>query len=396
MRTCLGKTRQPSFSHAILHPVLNFPLVILKGSLVILFRFAFILLLALPISLYRVPTVAAQQTATQQIKPERKTAEQALAGYPVVEARRHAISATSFHGKLDAQKIKKWLEIGSQCTIAEFELFLEPLSPQEVRLLKKIEQIPPPIVNRLHFEHLQGVLKEGGLISLTLEEQSQHVPFKHTTPAVENELFGAFECVFASVGPLHGSPRYGDVIIRMKDSVRETGWATPFSGMHFIWAIRNQPARKMQDLLSSGGELPTSPTNPMSLGFDDRLHYSHYIVTEKYWHKALAYQAILVLRNLDDSEASQQVRQRFEALLAETDPGKFWTHFIPPRKLKLSAEEQAARVPFGYLEAKFPNRLDMKFVTSIEVSADKLAEVKAWSAAKPYLHLIRAKPNGVD
>ena len=54
----------------------------------------------------------------------------------------------------------------------------------------------------------------------------------------------------------------------------------------------------MLELLSAGKPLPTTPGSPLSLGFDDRLHFSHYIVTEKDWGKALAYQAILVRRNL--------------------------------------------------------------------------------------------------
>ncbi len=327
---------------------------------------------------------------------ETTAVKRSFAGLPLVEARRKAISTVPFHRPLDAEKIRKWMEIGSQCTIAEFELFLDPITEQERKLLDKIEQLHPPIVNRLHYEHLRGVLKNGGLLSLKLEEQAHHGMFEHTTPGVENELYGAFDCVFASVGPINGSPRYGDVIIRLKDSVRETGWATPFSGMHFIWAVRHKPAREMQDLLAGGGTLPTNRTNPMSLGFDDRLHFSHYVVTEKHWHKALAYQAILVLRNLDDSAASQQVRKRFEKMLATSDQSRFWELFIPSRKKNLSAEEQAARIPFGYLEAKFPDRLDIKFITSIEVPAERLAEVRGWPEAKSYLKLIRSKRPGVD
>ena len=332
----------------------------------------------------------------QQTAIDADPIEKSLAGYPVVQARRFAISPMPFDRPLDAEMINKWMEISSQCTIAEFELFLGPLAPQEAKLLDKIEHTPPPIVNRLHFEHLRGVIKNGGLFSLTLEEKSADKPFQHTTPAVENELFGAFECVFASVGPPDGSPRYGDVIIRLEDSARETGWATPFSGMHFIYSIRHQDARKMQDLLALGKPLPTEPTNPLSLGFDDRLHYSHYIVTETHWHKALAYQAVLVLRNLDDSPASDRVRRRMRQMLETTDKNEFWSLFIPPRKEGLSAEDEAARIPFGYLEAKFPDTLPIKFVTSIEVPADRLDEVRAWPESRPYLKLIRAKPLGVD
>ena len=122
----------------------------------------------------------------------------------------------------------------------------------------------------------------------------------------------------------------------------------------------------------------------------------HYIVTEQYWHKALAYQAILVLRNLENTKSGDLARQRFEAMLVEQDAEKFWALFIPAREKGLSADAEAARVPFGYLEAKFPNKLSMDFVTSIEVSPEQLAEVRTWPEAKPYLSRIRVKPHGVD
>jgi hypothetical protein len=253
----------------------------------------------------------------------------------------------------------------------------------------------PPIVNRLHFADLREALKNGGLLSFQREQALRHDPRRHTTPALENKLYDAYDCVFASVGPPDGAARYGDVIIRLKDSVREHGWATPFSGMHFLYAIRGQDARKMQQLLAEGRELPTSPTDPLSLGFDDRLHFSHYVVTEKDWHRALAYQAILVLRNLDESEASGHVRKRCDAMLGEEDASKFWALFIPERETGLTAAEEAAREPLGYLEAKFTDKLSIKDFTSIEVPASRLEEVRAWPEAKPYLELIRAKAVGV-
>ncbi|WP_339728355.1 hypothetical protein [uncultured Gimesia sp.] len=316
------------------------------------------------------------------------------AGAPLAETRRKAINVLPFQRPLDAKKLNKWLKISSQCTMAEFELFLSPFSAAEQELLKVIEEKPAPIINRLHFENLRHVLKEKALVSLKIEERLQHDPLSHTTPAIENMLYGAFDAVFASVGPPHGSPRYGDVIIRLKDSVRENGWATPFSGMHFMYAVRHKDARKMQDMLAAGKKLPASPYNPLHLGFDDRLHFSHYVVTEKSWNKMLAYQAILVHRNLDDSPASQNVKQRFTDLLTEKDPQKFWSLYIPTRIKNGTPEQDAENIPFGYLEGKFDDQISIDYFTSIEVPADKLAEVRSWPEAKPFLHLIRAKPAG--
>ena len=105
---------------------------------------------------------------------------------------------------------------------------------------------------------------------------------------------------------------------------------------------------------------------------------------------------MLVLRNLDDSEPSKRVRQRFEAMINERDDNQFWNLFIPAREEGLPAAEEAARVPFGYLEAKFADRLSIEDFTSIEVPPGRLAEVRAWPEAAPYLQLIREKPKGVN
>ncbi|TWT35119.1 hypothetical protein KOR34_00060 [Posidoniimonas corsicana] len=311
-----------------------------------------------------------------------------LGGARLAATRRAAISAKPFGRPLDAEMVRRWLRISSRCTIAEFELFLGPLSADEKRLLEVIEQMPAPIVNRTHFEDLRAVLKNGRLTSYLVQEQ-QEQQLKHTTPAVENELYGAFDCVFASVGPPDGSPRYGDVIIRLRDSVREHAWATPFSGMHFLHSVRDQDARRMQQVLQSGRALPTAPTNPLSLGFDDRLHFSHYVVTENDWSRALGFQAVLTLRNAGDSPAGDQVRRRFARLLSAADAREFWTVFIPPIEDGLPAEQEAARVPFGYLEGKFDNTLPIADFTAIEVPNDKLNEVLAWPEARPYRDLIR-------
>ena len=312
-----------------------------------------------------------------------------VGGAPIAATRRTAIDARPFHRELDADKIRKWMEISSECTMAEFELFLSPLTEAERQLAEKIETFPAPIVTRVHFEDLRAILKNGQLASYYQEEQhGKHLI--HTTPALENELYGAYDCVFASIGPPDGTPRYGDVIVRLKDSVRGHGWATPFSGMHFIYAIRHQDARKMQQLLAEGTTLSSKPTDPLSLGFDDRLHFSHYVVTEKYWNRALAYQAILVLRNADDSFAGKQVRERFQQLLATEAPDEFWRLLIPAREEGLSPSNEAARVPFGYLEGKFDDQFSLDEVTSIEVPSEKFNEVLSWPEAQKHRELIRA------
>ncbi|MEM9658440.1 MAG: hypothetical protein AAF961_08775, partial [Planctomycetota bacterium] len=327
--------------------------------------------------------------------PRIDASARAQAGEPIAAARRTAIDSRDFHRPLDKERIWSWMEIASRCTMAEFELFLSPLEPHERQLLERIEALAAPIVNRLHFEDLRGVLKNGGLASLYRQQQADRHQLAHTTPRLENLLYGGFDCVFASVGPADGSPRYGDVVIRLHDSVRERGWATPFSGMHFLWAVRHQDARQMQQLLADRKKLPTPPA-PLSLGFDDRLHFSHYVVTEKHWNRALAYQAMLVLRNLDESPTSDQVRLRYRKMLAAEDGDTFWRLFIPSRERDLTDSQTAERVPFGYLEGKFADDVSIDMFTAIEVPSDRLDEVRQWPEARPYLQLIRGRSDRTE
>ena len=349
---------------------------------------------AIGIRLAAIPVLALVISANEALAQRVADSPNWLGGYPLANTRREAISQLSFQRPLDAKTVRHWMELASRNTMAEFALFAAPLTPQEAELQKVIDDMPAPIVNRLHFEDLRGVFKRKGLLSLREEEKLQGGDVQHTTPGIENLLFGAYDCVFASIGPPHGSPRYGDVIIRLEDRVRDHGWATPTSGMHFMWAVRHKDARAIQTLLAAGKSLPLPPS-PLSLGFDDRLAFSQVVVTESEWNQALAYQAILVLRNLDDSAASEKVRKRLKVMLSTQEATEFWTLFIPAQEPNLTPVETAARVPFGYLEGKFPNRFSIDDFSSIEVAPDQLKEIRTWPEATPYLHLVREKPAGV-
>jgi hypothetical protein len=97
--------------------------------------------------------------------PSAESVDTRQAGYPIVAARR-AIDARPFRRPLDRAKIRKWIELGSRTTMAEFELFLAPLSPEETKLLEKIERMPAPIVNS-HVAELRGVLGTWAVVALS-------------------------------------------------------------------------------------------------------------------------------------------------------------------------------------------------------------------------------------
>lgn len=316
--------------------------------------------------------------------------------YPIAAARRKALSKFSFDRDLDAGRVQKWRQLASATTIAEFELFLSPFSQKEKDFIAAVERMPLPIIHRLKTSSLRNVLKQQALLSVRKVDELGLDTSKRTTPSIEQKLFGGFGYVFTSVAPPYGTPRYGDVIIRVRESVRDDAWAATASGANFIRNQRNKDDKEMEAIVKRGKQLPDSPFERYHLGFDDRLHHSHYLIARKHWNKALAYQGVLVVRNLDKSPEHDHVRQRFNALLRESDSERFWTTFIPPYDNKWSAADKKRNTPFGYLEGRYPDRLSTDHFLSIEVPANALEDVRAWPEAAPFLKLLRAKPKGVN
>ncbi|MEY4615537.1 MAG: hypothetical protein RJB66_497 [Pseudomonadota bacterium] len=112
-----------------------------------------------------------------------------------------------------------------------------PLTPEEERLLEKYENLPWRTVIRVSPGRLHWMLQDQVLLSTKQVTHFYNAPVKPFTPDIEEQMFGAYDYVFAQYGFNLGHPQYGEIVIELKDDVPvKRGWATPFSG----WYAKNK------------------------------------------------------------------------------------------------------------------------------------------------------------
>jgi hypothetical protein len=253
----------------------------------------------------------------------------------------------------------------------EYELFMRPFSSFETKLIVKMQKLDIPITARTRLDLLRSALRNQALLSVR-EAQRRNMSPSVAAPGVEDKLFGGFDCVPAAVGTPDGNPGCGDVIIRLKQSVKTMGWATPWNGLDFM-AGHRQLAKKQNpaDVYAQAGK-----GQEIKVGFDDLNHLSQYVVIGKDWNRALAYQTILNLRKISASKQSPAI---LEKILIEAAPNVFWQ--------TLASENIGCS-----LEAKFPGSVSAGYFESIEVNEKDLPIVLAWPEAAPYKSIIRGVP----
>lgn len=295
----------------------------------------------------------------------------------IVMARRSALTSSPIKQRLTREQINECMDILSDTCMMEYDLFLRPFSPFETKLIARMQQTEPPIVARTGLELLRGILKNNALLS-PREAVSRGIPVSVATPSsIQEKLFGSCDSVIATVGSPDGSPRYGDVIIRLKPSVKNLGWATPWSGMQFKADIR-QLAKKQDP---ADVYIKDRKGQEVKVDFDDLNHLSQYVVIGRDWNRALAYQAVLTLRKVREpnSFASNTSAETIDAGLLNASPQVFW---------KTLSQDRGA----CFLEAKFPGSVPADYFESIEVSKQDLPIVMAWPEAAPYKSIIHEIP----
>jgi hypothetical protein len=294
----------------------------------------------------------------------------------VVMARRSMLTRKAIGQPLDDAQIKACAKLLSKCMMEEYQLFLSPFADYEKALLEDMARREPPIISRTHLVYLRGILKNKALMAPRYAKR-QGVPVNiAVTPGVEERLFGAYNCVFATVGSPDGTPRYGEVLIKLKPSVKSFGWATPWSGFNFIAntraAVYGRSSAEFYKDPGIDGKYP--------LTFDDMSHFSLYVVDGSDWNRALGYQAILFLRQMRESEGCAKMKatpaEFVEALLKKRGDD-FWFTLM--------------NLDVCYLEAKFDDMVSSDYFESIEVPAGSLEEILSWPESEPFRDIIRAK-----
>ncbi len=290
----------------------------------------------------------------------------------IVMARRSVLGLSPIKQRLTREQINECMDLLSDTLMLEYELFLRPFSLFETRLTVKMQKLELPMVVRTSLDLLRVTLRNQALLSRR-EAQRRGMPAPASAlPEVEDKLLGSFDCVVASAGLPSGNPRVGDVIIRLKQTVKNIGWATPWSGLEFMAETR-QLVKKQNpaDIYVQAGK-----GQEITVGFDDLNHLARYVVIGKDWNLALAYQ---VVRNLRKISASRQSLELLEKKLLEAASDLFWQTLV--------AEGLGCS-----LEAKFPGSLSADYFESIEVNEKDLPIVLTWPEAAPYKSIIRAIP----
>ncbi|OFZ74045.1 MAG: hypothetical protein A3K03_13105 [Bdellovibrionales bacterium RIFOXYD1_FULL_44_7] len=247
---------------------------------------------------------------------------------------------------------KAFIDQISESNLQELKIALGNLQPDEEALLEKILNSPLYITHRLPLGRLRSLLASGAILSPREAKKIAVQIDEPFTPLLEDFLFGGHDCVFAAVGPPNGRERYGEVLIRFNPDSTTYPWATLFSGWSFIKKLRNEEA--YLDKQAS---------------FDHKLHYSHLMIARKHWKPYFGFMIIALLRKLEPTERSSATK----VLLEQTDRD-FW--------------QMIDNKQFGYLEAKYPSRVELIEIESIEVPIQAIDQVLSWPESQKWVKKI--------
>jgi hypothetical protein len=303
-------------------------------------------------------------------------------GEPVLDTAQEASGQAPELYTNNQEQITDWMDLLSESNVDYVRQLLAPLSEKEALLLEKVMSLVVPLVHRTHVASLGMIFDNGGIVSprqLSLTDPSQiHI----TTPPLEDYLLGGWDCVFTAVGPPDGTARYGEIVIRVSsEKVLGTGWATPWSGYHFVGDVLHKDAAAIDDLLSEGLPLPTKPGSPVSLTLANKLQYADNIYFGEDWNLALGLSAIWMWRNNPDPEGTEK---RVDEMLQTQSSHEFWSIFT-----EWNPDEGIEG--FAYFEGKYPGMLSMDTIEAIEVPADEMDAVQKLDLYPVYKDLIHVQ-----
>lgn len=291
-------------------------------------------------------------------------------GESIVKGRRAALRLPINGNEISRGQIHDYIQMVSRHNLEEIAFWSGFSSEVEKLLFNKIRSLRVPIVTRTSMSNLRKILQNHALMSPVEGVRRDLAVNKTVTPDLEEMLFGAYGCIFATVGLVDGSSRYGEVVIRLRNAVQEVGWATPWSGHYFFSNLLKEDTHLLEARIESG--------DMNEIGSDIYLQFSHFLIAGRDWNEALAWQAINYLRGGRDEAEKAKRRELAIKLLKETDDRRFWQTF-----------SKDGAYTFGYLEAKFEGYLPLASVESIEVEKQHLSEVLSWPEAQTFRHRIR-------
>ncbi|MEW6708699.1 MAG: hypothetical protein AB1403_02665 [Candidatus Riflebacteria bacterium] len=162
----------------------------------------------------------------------------------------------------------------SQRNLEQLRGEIGKFSNDEMKFAGKIRSLPLRISVRMAPGRLFWTLRDRAILSTGLVNSLGQKTSPYT-PDIEDEMFGAFDYVFAEYSPNYGRRIYGDVILILKpEKILPRAWGTRISG----WRVSNH---------TPGGSLEQHQTNFISEVF----HSDHFL-------EAVVLQAINRFRKL--------------------------------------------------------------------------------------------------
>ena len=189
---------------------------------------------------------------------------------------------------------KMGLTIGekSALNLAAEERRLAPLSEVEKKLVAKLERFftahPPAFSVRMSRARAARVLEDEAFLSTELVTQLKGTPVTPFTPDYEQRSYRALRYIFGTLSYWDGPEKYGDTVLRLKESAwRRRAWATRRSAMR---ALAITAERK-------GVGVETAAADPALAAEAEEL-FNSWIVAPEQLPRALALQVAGELRAL--------------------------------------------------------------------------------------------------
>lgn len=244
--------------------------------------------------------------------------------------------------------LKRSLKVLSKLNLKRFWKNIKTLSNKEKRLYDLItKKFHAPIIHRTNLYVMKLILPgKGELIS----PQKRGVE-PEITPEIEQSLFSANDCIFATVGPPYGIKDYGSVIVRIKNFTN-FAWGSIYTGWSWTKDVAGKP--------------PNQPaTNKM------KFEFAKQIFTNDDFDEAIALQIISHIRNgtsLKNEGKPYNSHTILDELLQETKSYFFWRKVFQHR--------------LGYLEAHYTDNIPLSDVGFIEFRTMDMKDVHSWKLDK--------------
>lgn len=242
------------------------------------------------------------------------------------------------------------------------------MSDTETKFVARAESLPPPVVHRLPLDALRSILRAGELLSTReIHRANPSHQGRVVTPQVENILFGAYDCIFVTVGPPGGQKKYGESAISIDFGKAEGLWATPYTGWGFL-------ERNTRDAVALKHKVRDGDLN--AIGPDLVRAYADGIHTRATLGRYMALSAVRRLREKPEAARSEL----YAKLDAARDGDAFWS---------------VVSVDVGLsLEGKIPARVSGAAFKAIHVPPASAGEFEAWKKANARSLTVIGEPTG--